>query len=72
MQRRLKTYGNYCFDFYKALDKSIQEKIDWVFELIKTASPIPNKFFDHLTGSDGLFEIRIAYQGNIYRVLCFF
>lgn len=72
MQRRLKTYGTYFLDFYEALDKEVQEKIDWVFELIKTANPIPKKFFDHLSGTDGLFEIRIEYQGNIYRVLCFF
>lgn len=25
-----------------------------------------------MTGSDGIFEIRIEYESNIYRVLCFF
>mgnify|MGYP001111824652 CR=1 FL=1 len=72
MQRQLKTYGNYFLDFYNSLNKNIQEKIDWVFEIIKTADRIPTKFFDHLTGSDGIFEIRIEYESNIYRVLCFF
>jgi phage-related protein len=72
MQRQLKTYGNYFLDFYNLLDEDIQEKIDWVFEIVKTADHIPKKFFDHLTGSDGLFEIRIEYESNIYRVLCFF
>jgi phage-related protein len=68
----LKTYGNYFLDFYKSLDEKIQEKIDWVFEIVKTADHIPKKFFDHLTGSNGLFEIRIEFESNIYRVLCFF
>jgi len=72
MQRQLKTYGNYFLDFYNSLDADIQEKIDWFFEIVKTADHIPKKFFDHLTGSDGLFEIRIEYESNIYRVLCFF
>lgn len=72
MQRQLKTYGNYFLDFYNSLDEDIQEKIDWVFEIVKTADHIPKKFFDHLTGSDGIFEIRIEYGSNIYRVLCFF
>ena len=72
MQRQLKTYGNYFLDFYKSLDEKIQEKIDWVFEIVKTADHIPKKFFDHLTGSNGLFEIRIEFESNIYRVLCFF
>ncbi|MBN9350422.1 MAG: type II toxin-antitoxin system RelE/ParE family toxin [Chitinophagaceae bacterium] len=72
MQRQLKTYGKYFFDFYCSLDDDIQEKIDWVFEIVKNADHIPKKFFDHLTGSDGIFEIRIEYESNIYRVLCFF
>jgi len=72
MQRHLKTYGNYFLDFYNSLNKDIQEKIDWVFEIVKTADHIPKKFFDHLIGSDGIFEIRIEYESNIYLVLCFF
>lgn len=50
----------------------MQEKIDWVFEVIKTVDPIPGKFFEHLTNTEGIFEIRVAFQGNIYRILCFF
>mgnify|MGYP001190416701 FL=1 len=72
MQRQLRTYGNYFWNFYNSLDEDIQEKIDWVFEIIKTADHVPKKFFDHLTGTDGIFEIRIEYESNIYRVLCFF
>jgi phage-related protein len=72
MQRKLKTYGNYFLDFYNSLNGDIQEKIDWVLEIVKTTEFIPKKFFDHLTGTDGLFEIRIEYESNIYRVLCFF
>lgn len=72
MQRQLKTYGNYFLDFYNLLEEDVQEKIDWIFEMVKTADHIPKKFFDHLTGSDGIFEIRIEYKNNIYRVLCFF
>ena len=26
----------------------------------------------HLTGTDGLYEIRIEYQSNIYRIFCCF
>ena len=59
-------------DFYNSLGKDVQQKIDWVFEIVKSADHIPKKFFDHLTGSDGIFEIRIEYESNIYRVLCFF
>jgi phage-related protein len=33
---------------------------------------VPEKFLAPITGSDGLFEIRIEYQSNIYRVFCCF
>ncbi|HRP33001.1 MAG TPA: type II toxin-antitoxin system RelE/ParE family toxin [Agriterribacter sp.] len=72
MQRRLKTYGYYFLNFYNALGQDVQEKIDWVFEVVKAAEQIPKKFFEHITGSDGIYAIRIEYEGNIYRVLWFY
>jgi phage-related protein len=72
MRRTIITYGEYFFQFYSSLKKDIQEKIDWVFEIIKTADKIPKKFFEHLSGTDGIYEIRIEYESNIYRILCFF
>lgn len=72
MQRIITTYGKYFMEFYLSLDISVQEKIDWVFEIIKVADVIPKKFFQHMTGADGIFEIRIEFESNIYRILCFF
>ena len=72
MNRKLSTYGKYFIEFYNKLDKDIQEKIDWVFELVKTVNIIPKKYFQHLENTDGLFEIRIEYESKIYRVFCFF
>jgi len=71
-QRIITTYGNYFMKFYSSLGKDVQEKIDWVFEMVKIADKIPKKFFDHLTGTDGIYEIRVEYESNIYRILCFF
>lgn len=72
MNRILSTYGKYFIEFYGKLDKDLQEKIDWVFELIKTVDFIPKKYFKHLANADGLFEIRIEFESNIYRIFCFF
>lgn len=72
MNRKLSSYGKYFFDFYSKLDKDLQEKFDWVFELIKTVDRIPGKYFQHLENTDGLFEIRVEYESNIYRIICFF
>ena len=40
--------------------------------LITIADRIPIKFFEHLTRTDGLYEIRIEFESNIYRIFCCF
>ena len=50
----------------------MQEKIDYVFMVIRTVQNVPKKFLDHITGYKGLFEIRIEFESNIYRIFCCF
>jgi phage-related protein len=33
---------------------------------------VPEKFLAPMTGYEGLFEIRIEYQSNIFRIFCCF
>jgi phage-related protein len=33
---------------------------------------VPVKFFKHMEGTEGLFEIRIKLGSDIFRILCFF
>jgi phage-related protein len=33
---------------------------------------VPEKFLKHLTGTDGLYEIRVKLGNNIFRIFCFF
>lgn len=72
VNRKISTYGKHFIEFYNSLDKKLKDKIDWVFELIKTVDFIPKKFFEHLENTDGLFEIRVEFESNIYRIFCFF
>ena len=39
---------------------------------MKTFERIPESYLKHLENTDGLYEIRIQYGSNIYRVFCFF
>lgn len=59
-------------DFYAAQSPKVQEKIEYIFQLIRTVDQVPKKFLDHLSGSDGLFEIRIESGNNIFRIFCCF
>jgi phage-related protein len=70
MNRTISTYGKYFIDFYSELDEEVQAKIDYVFELVKSLDVIPTRFFKHL--DDGLFEIRVEFESNIYRIFCCF
>lgn len=72
MIREIRFYENHFIDFYISLDSSVQEKIEFVFKIIRTVDRIPEKFFKHIEGSDGLFEIRIKAGSGIYRVFCCF
>lgn len=72
MVRKIIFYENYFIDFYQQQDEKVKNKIQYVFELIKQVDRVPEKFLKHLSGTDGLFEIRIEYQSNIYRIFCCF
>lgn len=60
------------WDFYNSQAKPVQDKIDWVIGLVLTLKVVPEKFFKHLKGSDGLYEIRVKVGSNIYRISAFF
>ena len=72
LKRKAIVYKNFFWDFYNAQNAEVQMKIDWTIEIVKTLQFIPSKYFDHLTGTDGLFEMRIKVNSNIYRVFCCF
>jgi hypothetical protein len=40
--------------------------------LVSIAERIPRKFFRQIIGTDALYEIRVKYESNIYRIFCCF
>ena len=70
--RKVVVYGNYFQEFYNTQNPKTKAKIDWLLYLLKTVQFLPNKYFKHLTGSDGLYEIRIKVGSDIFRIFCFF
>ncbi|HJY23931.1 MAG TPA: type II toxin-antitoxin system RelE/ParE family toxin [Hanamia sp.] len=70
--RQIIYYKNYFRSFFDQQTVKVKEKIDHVLFVVSVAERIPKKFFQHLEGTDGLFEIRIDFQGNIYRIFCCF
>jgi len=71
-RRRLLYFSHYYWDFFNLQPEKVKDKIDYVLFLVTVAERIPKKFFDQIRGYDGLFEIRIEFESNIFRVFCCF
>ena len=72
MAREIIFYENHFFDFYVSLQDKVKMKIKFVLELIKQVDKVPAKFFSPIIGYEGLFEVRVEYESNIYRIFCCF
>jgi phage-related protein len=70
--REILYFEDHYLDFYKTLKPEVKKKFNWTLQLISTVERIPEKYFKHLTGTDGLFEIRVEVGSDIYRVFSFF
>ena len=72
MIRKIIFHEHHFISFYQNQDEKVKTKILYVLELIKQVDRVPEKFLKHLTGTDGLYEIRIEHKSNIYRLFCCF
>ena len=70
MERRIVYFGDYFKEFVKSLDDDVREKIDYVLDMLKRVKRLNSKFIKHI--KDGLFELRIEWEGNIYSVFFVF
>ena len=52
-------FDDYYLDFFNSQKEAVQKKFNWTLQLISTQDRIPEKYFKHITGSDGIFEVRV-------------
>jgi phage-related protein len=70
--RNIFYYKDYYLDFFKTMKPDVQKKLNWTLQLISTVDRIPKKYFEHITNSSGIYEIRVDVGTDIYRVFSFF
>ncbi|HQU94034.1 MAG TPA: type II toxin-antitoxin system RelE/ParE family toxin [Pyrinomonadaceae bacterium] len=70
--RTVEIYKNYFTDFLTGLPQPAKDKVYWTIGLIETVPRVSERYLKKLEGTDGLFEVRIEFGGNIYRIFCFF
>lgn len=64
------TYGGYFEKFIADLTEKEIKKLDYIISLLETEDRLPVKFIKYLR--DSLYELRMEYNSNIYRVFFIF
>lgn len=72
MIRKIIAYKNYFIEFYNSQDNKVQEKIEYVLDLVRFEKQVPKKFFKALENTDGIYEVRVITTFKSIRILCFF
>ncbi|HEY8658660.1 MAG TPA: type II toxin-antitoxin system RelE/ParE family toxin [Hanamia sp.] len=70
--REIFYYKHYFLEFFNELNEDVRRKFNWTFELIATIERVPKKYFQHMEGTIGLYEIRVEVGNNIFRAFAFF
>ncbi len=70
MKRKIITFGGYFESFISSLAEKEVKKLDYIISLLETEDRLPVKFIKYI--KNGLYELRIGYGGNIYRIFFIF
>ena len=65
-------YEEYYLEFFNDQKEEVRKKFNWTLQLISNQDRIPEKFFKHISGSSGIFEVRVEVESDIFRVFSFF
>ena len=71
-KRKVIFYKSYFQDFFSKLDTKTRKKVLQVLSWIQSLDIIPVSMMKSIAGVKGLYEIRIEYKSNIYRIFCCF
>lgn len=70
--RSISIYKDYFQKFFEKQTAKVKAKIIWTFDLIEEHQRVPETYLKHLSGTDGLYEIRVQVGSDIFRIFCFF
>ncbi|MDR1161636.1 MAG: type II toxin-antitoxin system RelE/ParE family toxin [Tannerellaceae bacterium] len=70
MKRKVIAFDRYYNDFISSLTEKEVVKVKYILSLLETEERLPTKFIKLIR--DGLYEIRVNYNNNIYRIFFIF
>jgi phage-related protein len=59
-------------EFLDSLPAKAAQKIVWVLRLLEDMDRVPASHFKKLVGTEDIWECRIQFGSNAYRIFCFF
>ena len=59
-------------EFLDSLTGKQAQKVLWVLQLIEELETVPRQYFKKLVDSDGIWEVRVQFGNDIFRLLGFF
>ncbi len=72
ISRTLIYHRDYFHRFRATLPEDVRRKIDRVLVTVQTVPIIPRSLFQHLEGTEDLYEIRVELGRQIFRIFCCF
>lgn len=70
--RTVVTYKDYFDEFIARQRPKIIKKIFQTLRVIEQIERIPKNHLKYVEDTDGLFEIRVKFGSDIFRIFCFF
>lgn len=70
MKRKILAFGNYYREFMESLNEKERQKVHYILSLLQTEDRLPIKFIKIIR--EGLYELRVSWNGNIYRLFFIF
>ena len=58
--------------FLDSLSGKQADKITWVLSIVEDLQIVPKQYFKKLVGTDDIWEVRIEFGNDIFRLLGFF
>jgi len=58
-------------EFLDSLPSKAAQKVTWVLSLLEDLDVVPSSYFKKLVGTEEIWECRIQFASNAYRIFCF-
>ena len=71
-KREIRFFKHYFNEFYVAQSDKVRKKIAQTLVWLQTLDRLPDSILKSIEGKKGLFEIRVEFGGDIFRIFCCF